>query len=170
MIRRLGLVLSIVLVVLIAGGIISWAVETPAEQRERELHQELQRKRQLLDQKINLKPPPDYTINTDTIDSSAHPCDREVDTCMVVYTEGNYDAKGLASITRSILSDPNYPTGATSIQFVDGISMEDTGMSFCFEDKDVAASVLRGELDNAALLGKTDNCYIAVYEDSGPDL
>ena len=36
---------------------------------------------------------------------------------------------------------------------------------FCFNDKDVAISALRGALDQAELLGKTNGCYVAIYQD-----
>jgi hypothetical protein len=42
--------------------------------------------------------------------------------------------------------------------------------SYCFVDKDLAVSTLRGELDKAELLGKTDRCYVVVYERFGPHL
>jgi hypothetical protein len=42
--------------------------------------------------------------------------------------------------------------------------------SYCFKSKHVAVTVLRGLLDDAKLLGKTDNCYVAVYEGEGPGL
>src|SRR5215213_2665092 len=50
-ISRLGLALTTLLVVVIAGGIMSWAAETPAEQ---------------LDQEIQLKPPPAFSTENNS--------------------------------------------------------------------------------------------------------
>jgi hypothetical protein len=161
-----GLTLFVNLLGLVLWGwvAIDWAVETHAARTKAQFKAQL-------NHKLRLKPPPDYTIDTDTGPSSAYPCDKGVDTCMIVATEGDYDAEALASISGSIFRDHLYwVSSATSIFFTPYFSMEPTGMSFCFEDKDVAVSVLRGELDDAALLGKIDKCYLAVYKGSEPDL
>ena len=42
--------------------------------------------------------------------------------------------------------------------------------SYCFKSKHVAVTALRGLLDDAKLLGKTNSCYVAVYEGYGPSL
>src|SRR5215208_2028702 len=75
-IRRRGKAFVILFVVVLGTGIISWAVETPAEQRDQ------------LNHKLRLKPPPGYTLEPDTGDSSAYPCDEGVKSCMLVTTYG----------------------------------------------------------------------------------
>jgi len=163
-ISRRGKAFGILFVVVLGTAIISWAVDTPPEQRDQ------------FDHKLRLKPPPDYDLDTDTVDSSAYSCDQGVNSCMVVYTYGDYDAKELASITRSLLSDFGESGGeatATSMQFADGGSMKSTDMSYCFATKDHLFRTLSTiSLNRAQLLGKIDysssygenHCYIVVYE------
>ena len=101
-------------------------------------------------------------------------CPRGISNCNQVTTEAT-DARKLASITE----DAAVPKAdAQSLTFYDaalynlGIFELDppSATSYCFVDKDLAVSTLRGALDKAELLGKTDNCYVAVYEVSGPSL
>jgi hypothetical protein len=84
----------------------------------------------------------------------------------------------LASITEDAAYDAGVPNAdGLSLSFYDA-SLADSqfglrlqiATSYCFVDKDHAVSTLGGELDKAELLGKTDNCYVAVYEYSGPNL
>jgi hypothetical protein len=180
MIRRLGLALSILFVVVIGGGIISLAIETPAEQRERELHQELQRKRQLLDQKIKLEPPPEYFPGEDSeaSASAAYSCEPGVDRCIGVITEATR-AVSLASITKDYLDKngglTNGNTKVLRIDFYTSSPADPNGTSYCFDSKDaVFATLGKRKLGGALLLGTIDysssdakHCYIVVY---GPHL
>jgi hypothetical protein len=98
-------------------------------------------------------------------------CPRGISKCGAVTTEA-LDARKLASITEDA-AVPN--ADGLSLGFYDadladfGIRLQNA-TSYCFVDKDHAVSTLGGELDKAELLGKTDNCYVAVYEYSGPNL
>jgi len=159
-----GKAFVILFVVVLGTALISWAVETPAEQRDQ------------LNHKLRLKPPPGYTLEPDTGDSSAYPCDEGVKSCMLVTTYGDYDAKELASITRAKLSDPGVEATATSMQFTDGGHIADTGVSYCFATKDHLFRTLgTRSLNGAELLGTIDysssygeeHCYIVVYEGHG---
>src|SRR5215211_683924 len=42
--------------------------------------------------------------------------------------------------------------------------------SYCFEGKDLAVYALHGHLHEAEFLGKTDDCFVIVYEGYGPGL
>jgi hypothetical protein len=113
-----------------------------------------------LDQKIRTHPPsPTYEDIGEEPDSSAYSC--EADVCFIIRGVST-DARVLASITEYTVHPANY----ASVQKVDfGIAT-----SYCFQNKHVAVSALRGVWDKAELLGKTDNCYLAVYKGSGPHL
>ena len=149
---------------------IVWAVlrhpQTPADQ---------------LDQDLQPTPTPAYEVvsynsgKTSDCDSTecrvTKACPRGISNCNEVSTEAT-DARKLASITEHA-AVPN--ADGQSLTFYDAalydlhiIQLDAT--SYCFVDKDLAVSTLRGELDKAELLGKTDNCYVAVYEGSGPSL
>jgi hypothetical protein len=161
-ISRRGKAFGILFVVVLGTAIFSWAVVTAVQVGQ-------------LNHELRLKPPPNYTLNTDTVDSSAHSCEKGIDVCLVVYTYGDYDAKELASITRSILTVGFYSgeSTATSMQFADGGSMKSTGMSYCFASEDrlirtlgtmrLIRAQLLGDLPYAASYGK-NHCYIVVYE------
>jgi len=161
-ISRRGKAFVILFVVVLGTAIISWAVVTAVQRGQ-------------LNHELRLKRPPNYTFNIDTVDSSAHSCEKGIDVCLVVYTHGDYDARELASITGSILSFSDYSgeTTATSMQFTDGGSMKSTGMSYCFASEDrlirtlgtmsLIRAQLLGEIGYSASFGQ-NYCYIAVYE------
>jgi hypothetical protein len=93
-------------------------------------------------------------------------CDKEADSCLVVYTEGE-DAKDLASITQSILDSGAYSPSMISIEFVDMDGMP-TSMSYCFDSKDrLIRNRGKSVESRAELLGRInfnqDHCYIVVY-------
>ena len=131
-----------------------------------------------LDQKLQLKPPPKYSIDVDSADyapnSTAVTCaDSRFDRCMHVYLEEDYpSAKDYASITRSILRKDGglSPNGSDievksiTINFIDGSPSPN---SYCFASKDDLVATL-DYLEDAKLLGRIDyshqkHCYIAVY-------
>jgi hypothetical protein len=83
----------------------------------------------------------------------------------------------LASITEEIAG--TYTVDVVSVKFYDVINDERYGYEhimtnatgFCFNEKDVAVSALRGALDQTELLGKTYGCYVAIYQGHDvPDL
>jgi|SRR5215208_2297672 len=162
-IRRRGKAFVILFVVVLGTGIISWAVVTLVQSGQ-------------LNHELRLKRPPNYTFNIGAVDSYAHSCEKGIDLCLVVYlTHGDYDARELASITRSILSFGDYSgeTTATSMQFAEGGSMKSTGMSYCFAREDrlirtlgtmsLIRAQLLGEIGYSAPFGE-NHCYIVVYE------
>jgi hypothetical protein len=170
----LGIGGGILLLAVVAMVTIVWAVlrhpQTPADQ---------------LDQELQPTPTPAYefagyssgtTTTTVYCDSGEcrvrKACPRGISKCGSVTTEA-LDARKWASITEDA-AVPN--ADGLSLSFYDedlahlGIGPELNATSYCFVDKDHAVSTLGGELDKAELLGKTDNCYVAVYEGSGPRL
>jgi hypothetical protein len=173
-IRLLGIGGGILLLAVVAVVTIVWAVlrhpQTPADQ---------------LDQELQPTPTPAYEVvdyNSGNFSSCSSGecsvtkvCPRGISNCNVVSTEAN-GARKLASITEDAARP--YADGGQSLTFYDaalynlGIFELDApnATSYCFVDKDLAVSTLRGELDKAELLGKTDKCYVAVYEGSGPSL
>jgi hypothetical protein len=167
----LGIGGGILLLAVVAVVTIVWAVlrlpQTPADQ---------------LDQELQPTATPAYKVishgsgNTTESWSSGEctvtkVCPRGISNCNEVSTEAN-DARKLASITEEA-AVPN--ADAQSLKFYDAALydldiIELVATSYCFVDKDLAVSTLRGELDKAELLGKTDRCYVVVYERFGPHL
>ena len=164
MTRRLGIGGSILL---LAAVSIVWAVLNPADYLAGTPADRLLRtSADQLDQKIQTPPTPFYeSMATESGDSSAYSCEAEV--CFIVRPPGDSSTRELASITE----DTVYPSAQGSsyaVQKVDFIGISAT--SYCFQRKQRAISALHGALDKALLLGKTDNCYVAVYEGEGPGL
>jgi hypothetical protein len=118
MIRRFGFGLSILLLMALLAGVITfWIVvrpavtnsETPADQ---------------FDQKIQPQPTPAYDVVRDYADSSAYSCEPGVSSCIYVSTEAT-GAKNLASITEDIYSSLYSSSGngqAQSVEFYDASS------------------------------------------------
>jgi hypothetical protein len=170
----LGIGGGILLLAVVAVVTIVWAVlihpQTPADQ---------------LDQELQPTPTPAYKVvrhtsgTTSDCDTSGEctvtkACPRGISNCYKVSTEAT-DARKLASITEDAAvanADAQSLTFYYAALYNLGIFELDanSATSYCFVDKDLAVSTLRGELDKAELLGKTDNCYVAVYEGSGPRL
>jgi hypothetical protein len=132
-----------------------------------------------------LKPPPAYEI-ADESDSSAFSCELEDsgystydNGCSIVPTETTGALK-LASITEDMTTNPMYVGGkdygrVLRVRFIDKseyhLGGNDTiATIYCFKRKSVAVSALRGELDKAELLGRTDNCYLVLYRDGDAEL
>jgi hypothetical protein len=167
----LGIGGGILLLAVVAGLTIVWAVlrhlQTPADQ---------------LDQELQPTPTPAYKVISHSSGNYASSCDssecvvtkacpRGISDCSTVSTEAN-DARKLASITEEAAVPK---ADAQSLKFYDAALydldiLELVATSYCFVDKDLAVSTLRGELDKAELLGKTDRCYVVVYERFGPHL
>ena len=172
----LGIGGGILLLAVVAVVTIIWAVprhpQTPADQ---------------LDQELQPTPTPAYELVGDYRSGTSYYCDssecgaskacpRGISICGTVTTEAN-GARKWASITEDAAYDAGVPNAdGLSLSFYDadladlGIGPELNATSYCFVDKDHAVSTLGGKLDKAELLGKTDNCYVAVYEGSGPRL
>ena len=182
MIRRLGFGLSILfLMALLAGVITFWAVlgnadhprgtpgdvllDIPADQ---------------LDQEIQLKPPPAFSTENNS-DSDVVPCEPEdlgyPSYCYMVYTEAT-DTMKLASIVEDLSADPASLDPAwlddagydylRQVWFVDKserYELHDIATGYCFVHKSAAVSALGSALKDAELLGKTDNCYLALYKE-----
>jgi hypothetical protein len=135
-------------------------VESPTERRDRIA-------RDQLGQKIEFQLPPQYILN-----SGPSACKPRVDVCYLVYTK-HTGAKTLAYITDEVAGD-SVVGDVFSVQFFD--EKDDTpgrtfdATSYCFYDEDDAVAALRGTLDEAELVGKTFDCYIAIYEGIVPDL
>ena len=79
----------------------------------------------------------------------------------------------LASITEDILTNPalmrccDYGlvqrVGFFHEDEYYGVPGNHIATIYCFKSKHVAVSALRGALKDAELLGKTENCYLALY-------
>jgi hypothetical protein len=100
--------------------------------------------------------------------------------CLDVTTKVTDPVK-LASITQERGAHPTTEyTGGNHISMVEvdfygGLDYEagdrdPEATSYCFKSKDLAVFALRGKLHKAELLGKTDDCFVIVYEGSGPAL
>ena len=184
MIRRFGLALSILfLVAVLAGVIAAWAEQRtaglaglpaflPGDQ---------------LGQRIQTLPPPAF-YTEDSSDSSAMSCEPEdlgyPSFCYTAYTEAT-DTMKLASIVEDLDTDPaafdpawlerNYDY-LLQVWFVDASELPagdyDIATGYCFVHKSVAVSAVGSALKDAELLGKTDNCYLALYKEpfSGKEL
>jgi WD40-like Beta Propeller Repeat len=88
------------------------------------------------------------------------------------------------SITQELKADPNSGSFVAEVPGGDHISIvivefygeldwgtgDTQATSYCFESKGLAADALRGHVHRPTLAGETDNCYVAVYEGSGPSL
>ena len=80
----------------------------------------------------------------------------------------------LASITENLYESQDYALMVEFYsRFADSSSSPSSShfaTSYCFERKNVAASALSSALANAELVGKTINCYLAIYDGYGPEL
>jgi hypothetical protein len=141
-------------------------VESPTERLE-----------ERLGQKIEYQPTPEYFENRGgIIDNPAYACKPRVDACPYIDTKAT-GAKKLAYLTDEVGSGWTGGTDVVSVLFYHGLNdrygprtIRVNATSYCFYDKDVAVAALRGTLDEAELVGKTFDCYIAIYEGDGPDL
>jgi hypothetical protein len=131
-----------------------------------------------LDQEIQLKPPPVYQGPVES-DSSAFSCETEElgyplpSGCFnFVLTEAT-GAMKLASITEDILTTPGLMrccdyglvqrVGFFHKDEYSGDPGNPIATIYCFKSKRVAVSALGGALKDAELLGKTENCSLALY-------
>jgi hypothetical protein len=172
-VRLLGIGGGILLLAVVAVVTIVWAVlrlpQTPADQLDQELQPTATPAYEFAGYASGT-----YTVYCDSSECRVRKaCPLGISKCGAVTTEA-LDARKLASITEDA-AVPN--ADGLSLEFYDagladgafGIRLQNA-TSYCFVDKDHAVSTLGGELDKAELLGKTDNCYVAVYEGSGPRL
>jgi hypothetical protein len=186
-IRLLGLGLSFLLLTVLAGVIIVWAAKTTADQPAgppTEQHS----------QKIQTPPTPAYNFlwqDPSTEGEDDYECDLVTrgygDSyppsayCPAVNTKAA-DPLELASITQQIQGGPIQDRDVTNTRAADGLganvltvqfnrrtedwyrSVHPQATSYCFIGKDLALDALGGQLDKAELLGKTDDCFVIVYE------
>jgi hypothetical protein len=190
--RLLGLSVSFLAV--LAGTLTAWAVETHSEQVDQELDWAVETPReqlgQQLGQEIKLPPTPEYSLYYEA--SSRYESSSASD-CVLAY-QGNYDGydcihliteasdpEELASITQELRADPNsgseaatyggdYDLDVMKVWFRSSELADAHAISYCFGSKDLAADALRGKLHKAEWVGKTDDCFVIVYEGSGPAL
>jgi hypothetical protein len=145
-------------------------VESPTERLDRMA-------RAQLGQKIPYQPTPEYFENRgDMIDNPKYACKPRVDACSYIDTKAT-GAKKLAYLTDELNSNWTGGTDVVSVLFYHGLNdrygprtIRVNATGYCFYDKDVAVAALRGALDQAELVGKTFDCYVAIYEGNGPDL
>jgi hypothetical protein len=195
MIRHWRLGLSVSFLAVLAGTLTAWAVETHSEQVDQELDWAVETPReqlgQQLGQEIKLPPTPEYRLYYEA--SSLYESSSASD-CVLAY-QGNYDGydcihliteasdlEELASITQELRADPNsgsdaatyaaggYDLDVMKVSFRSSELADDHARSYCFGSKDLAADALRGKLHKAEWVGKTDDCFVIVYEGSGPAL
>jgi len=185
MIQLLGLGLSFLLLTVLAGVIIDWAAMTTADQPAGPPTEQLS-------QKIQTPPTPTYNylpIDPSKEGESDYECvlvargygDSSPPSayCPAVITKAADPVK-LASITQQIQSGPIQDRDKTiEADGLDAFALkvefnrrfEDwwggrppQATSYCFIGKDLALDALGGQLDKAELLGKTDDCFVIVYE------
>jgi hypothetical protein len=194
MIRHWRLGLSVSFLAVLAGTLTAWAVETHSEQVDQELDWAVETPReqlgQQLGQEIKLPPTPEYRLYYEA--SSLYESSSASD-CVLAY-QGNYDGydcihliteasdpEELASITQELRADPNsgseaatyggdYDLDVMKVWFRSSELADAHAISYCFGSKDLAADALRGKLHKAEWVGKTDDCFVIVYEGSGPAL
>jgi hypothetical protein len=189
--RRLGLSVSFLAV--LAGTLTAWtvwAVETHSEQVDQKLDWAVETPREQLGQEIKLPPTPEYSLyyEASTLSggsSAAADC--------VLPDEGQYDAYAcedvitkvtgpvkLASITEELKADPKSGSEVAGGAYIDVMQVSFSrseqsnahSTSYCFETEGLAADALRGHSDDVerpVLAGRTDNCYVIVYEFLSPN-
>jgi hypothetical protein len=188
--RRFGLALSVLSLVVLAGVLTAWAVETHSEQVDQKLDWAVETPREQLGQEINLPPTPEYGLWYETgplaSDASA---DAECDLsdmggyhdeygCLDVITKVT-DPVELVSITEELKTDPSsgaavagtYPD-VMEVSFYRREAGTPQFSSYCFANEWFAADALRSHPDDfgkPVLAGKTDNCYVLVYEILSPN-
>jgi hypothetical protein len=180
----LGIGGSILLLAVVAVVTIVWAVLRPADPPAGPPADQLS-------QKIQTPPTPAYELRDEDSDWTGSPSESTL--CDYLYANhyDNYvcldvttkvtDPVKLASITQERGAHPTTEyTGGNHISMVEvdfygGLDYEagdrdPEATSYCFKSKDLAVFALRGKLHKAELLGKTDDCFVIVYEGSGPAL
>ena len=179
---RVSILLPTVLAMVLAVVIIVWFVLSPAERLAGTPADDLLGTRLAayqLDQEIQLKPPPAYELALQSSNSSAFPCEPEVEGydhsfCWMVATEAT-GARQLASITDDMITNPSDYGIVLKISFIDQREYvlggaRDFATLYCFKRKNVAISALGDALNDAELLGKTDNCYLALYREDHAEM
>jgi hypothetical protein len=199
MIRHCRLGLSVSFLAVLAVVLTAQAVRTHSEQEDGKLDWAVETPGEQLGQEIELPPTPAYELKDKesnlTGDASASAlCDHlyaghyDDYLCLSVTTKVTDPVElapvELASITQKLKADPNsgsvagLPEGdhisMVKVEFYGGLDWESgddpEATSYCFESKGLAADALRGHVHKSELAGETDNCYVAVYEGSGPSL
>jgi hypothetical protein len=146
--------------------LIVWAVKTPAEQ---------------LDQNIQSQWVPEYHKSEL---GQCSPDIRYYAICYAVYLNSSDDGFFTKYIypraeqeKLALISDDFDAAGGYQVMQLDFYhgsvhhphAAQQFATSYCFNSKDEAVTALRGgRLVNAALLGRTGKCYVAVYEGDGP--
>ena len=179
---RVSILLPTVLAMVLAVVIIVWFVLSSADRFAGTPADDLLGTRLAayqLDQEIQLKPPPAYELALQSSDSSAFSCEPEVEgydqsECWMVATEAT-GARQLASITEDMITNPSDNGIVLKISFIDQREWElggarDIATLYCFKRKSVTISALGDALNEAELLGKTDNCYLALYREDDAEM
>jgi hypothetical protein len=169
---RLGIGGSILLLAVVAVVITVRAVDPIADHLAGPPADQLDQAKAQLDQEIQLKPPPAYSLHND-MESSAYYCEPEdagygPSVCFGIITKTS-DAMKLASITEDITTHSDYEGSRVGrLKVVHGsLSPETFATIYCFDrkrGKSVAVSALGSALKRAKFLGKTDNCYLTIYK------
>ena len=81
----------------------------------------------------------------------------------------------MASITEDMIDNPSDNGIVLKISFIEQREWElggarDIATLYCFKRKRVAISALGDALNDAELLGKTDNCYLALYREDHAEM
>ena len=189
MIRHWRLGLSVSFLAVLAVVLTAWAVRTHSEQVDGKLDWAVETPSEHLDQEIRTSPTPAYQLYYEA--SSLYESSSASD-CVLAY-QGHYDGydcihlitkasdpEELASITQELRAEPSSGTdvamaaesdfAVVKVWFRRSELADAHATSYCFGSKDLAADALRGKLHKAEMVGKTDDCFVIVYEGSGPAL
>ena len=191
MIRHWRLGLSVSFLAVLAGTLTAWAVETHSEQVDQKLDWAVETPSEQLGQEIKLPPTPAYQDYYE--DSSLSPVSSDGTECDVSEI-GHYEEYGchlvitkvtdpaeLASITQELKADPDGGMGYAEVMEVEffkpALGGGDLGnlyaTSYCLNLKGPAIAALEFRAAHALrrhqaylprLVGRTDDCYVIVYE------
>jgi hypothetical protein len=184
--RRLGLALSVLSLVVLAGVLTAWAVETHSEQVDQKLDWAVETPREQLDQKIQPQEAPEYHQRLEPSRNCAlwpiNPWLYDDECYKVVLNTSHFysyimmtpgETTKLALITEDFVETLFYIEPPTVLRldfYRNPHSQQQMATSYCFGSRDDAVSALRHVLRDAELVGKTDFCYVAIYRGVGPDL
>jgi hypothetical protein len=173
--RRLGLALSVLSLVVLAGVLTTWAVETHIEQVDQKLDWAVEPPSEQLGQEIKLPPTPAYQdyyedSSLSPVSSGGTECDvseighYEEYACHDVITKVT-DPAELASITQELNAGQMGYADVMEVSFRRSEMGDTQFTSYCFEFEFCATDALRRHPSYLpSLVGRTDDCYVIVYE------